>query len=249
MPSAEGDAVPSVVPRPREDLHGDSRWMSIHNLHVHHARNNDSEIVFVGDTIFQQLSISPIWSKVFAPMHAVNFSIAGDETQNVLWRVQNWKIDSDTEGMNPKVIIVHVGTENYRSSEDEVAQGIVAIMWKLNKLHPSSKLLFLGLLPRGETHNRLREKNDEVNRQVQSLLRDIPNTLFIDVDDLDFIEPDGKIPAHEMYDFLHPTTQGFDKICLKILETFRESLSDANLIIPAHILAAVKKLVSSDDER
>ena len=52
-----------------------------------------------------------------------------------------------------------------------------------------------------------------------------------------------------MYDFLHPTTQGYDRICLKILEVFRQSMIDTDLSIPAHVLAAVKKLVSSDDER
>ena len=36
---------------------------------------------------------------MFAPLHCLNFSIDGDQTQNVLWRCQNGELDN----MSPQV--------------------------------------------------------------------------------------------------------------------------------------------------
>lgn len=40
-----------------------------------------------------------MWEKLFAPLHCLNLGIAEDETQNVLWRIENGEIDST----DPKV--------------------------------------------------------------------------------------------------------------------------------------------------
>ena len=52
-----------------------------------------------------------------------------------------------------------------------------------------------------------------------------------------------------MSDFLHPTTRVYDLICLKLLEVFRTTLTDTNLLIPHELVEAFKALVSSDDEK
>ena len=40
-----------------------------------------------------------IWDKMFVPLHCLNFGIGGDQTQNVLWRLQNGEL----EDFAPKV--------------------------------------------------------------------------------------------------------------------------------------------------
>lgn len=40
-----------------------------------------------------------MWEKLFVPLHCLNLGIAEDQTQNVLWRIQNGEIDST----DPKV--------------------------------------------------------------------------------------------------------------------------------------------------
>ena len=61
-------------------------------------------------------------------------------------------------------------------------------MKTLSEKYPRSKLLFMGLLPRGPKPNPLRVKNDEINKQLSVLLNEIPNSIFMDVDDLDFVQ-------------------------------------------------------------
>ena len=40
-----------------------------------------------------------IWDKFFVPLHCLNFGIGSDQTQNVLWRLQNGEL----EDFAPKV--------------------------------------------------------------------------------------------------------------------------------------------------
>lgn len=46
-------------------------------------------------------SVFQMWEKMFVPMHCLNFGIGGDQTQNVLWRLQNGEL----ENLAPKVSI------------------------------------------------------------------------------------------------------------------------------------------------
>ena len=40
-----------------------------------------------------------IWEKMFVPMHCLSFGIGGDQTQHILWRIQNGEMDN----IQPKV--------------------------------------------------------------------------------------------------------------------------------------------------
>ena len=44
-----------------------------------------------------------IWDKMFVPLHCLNFGIGSDQTQHVLWRVQNGELDN----FLPKVSCLH----------------------------------------------------------------------------------------------------------------------------------------------
>jgi len=44
-----------------------------------------------------------IWDKMFVPLHCLNFGIGSDQTQHVLWRVQNGELDN----FLPKVSYFH----------------------------------------------------------------------------------------------------------------------------------------------
>lgn len=56
-------------------------------------------MIFLGDCVLETLQDSETWNEYFAPMHCLNFSIRGDRTENVLWRVENGELDN----VKPKV--------------------------------------------------------------------------------------------------------------------------------------------------
>ena len=74
------------------------------------ARESEPDILWVGDSILQHLVNSNIWEKSFCQMHSLNFSIGGDRTENLLWRLQNGEL----EGLAPKVKLnIEPGSEMY----------------------------------------------------------------------------------------------------------------------------------------
>ena len=70
-----------------------------HQRFISEARDGEPEVVWIGDSLIQNLFNSRIWDSSFCLMHSVNFGIAGDRTENVLWRLQNGEL----EDVAPKV--------------------------------------------------------------------------------------------------------------------------------------------------
>ncbi len=65
--------------------------------------------------------------------------------------------------------------------------------------------------PRGKEPNPLRDKNAAVNKILAKLLPTIPKAELLDAVG-DFILSDGTINPLEMYDYLHFTSRGYEKI-------------------------------------
>ena len=76
-----------------------------HQRFISEARDGEPEVVWIGDSLIQNLFNSRIWDSSFCLMHSVNFGIAGDRTENVLWRLQNGEL----EDVAPKVCCDHFG--------------------------------------------------------------------------------------------------------------------------------------------
>ncbi|KAM3830702.1 platelet-activating factor acetylhydrolase IB subunit alpha2 isoform 3-T3 [Vipera latastei] len=155
---SQGDSNPAATPHIAEDVQGDGRWMSQHSRFVLDCKDKEPDVLFVGDSMVQLLQQYEIWRELFSPLHALNFGIGGDTTGHVLWRLKNGEL----ENIKPKVIVVWVGTNNHENTAEEVAGGIEAIVRLINTQQPQAKIIVLGLLPRGEKPNPLRQKNSKV---------------------------------------------------------------------------------------
>lgn len=218
----DGEENPAAIPVPVEDVQGDNQWMSLHNCFVSDTKEREPEVVFIGDSIVQLMHQFEIWRQLFSPLHALNFGIGGDTTQNVLWRLQNGELDN----IKPKLIVVWVGTNNHSHTAEQVAGGIEAIVRLINGLQPQAKVVVLGLLPRGMKPNQLREKNAQVNKILQSSLLTLNNAHFLNVDP-GFVHTDGTISHHDMYDYLHLTRAGYARVCKPIHDLLLRLLEES----------------------
>ena len=70
-----------------------------HQRFLSEARDGEPEVIWIGDSLIQNLFNSRIWDQSFCLMHSVNFGISGDRTENVLWRLENGEL----EEVAPKV--------------------------------------------------------------------------------------------------------------------------------------------------
>jgi lysophospholipase L1-like esterase len=179
-------------------------------------------LVFVGDSItdgWRGVGLS-VWDKFFAPSKALNLGISGDATQHVLWRMRHGELD----GYEAQLFVIMIGTNNGDSAAD-VATGIGAIVKEIRDKQPQSRILLLGIFPRGEKPDGTREKNAEVNKIIGKL-DDGRNIRFLDIGDK-FLEPDKSMSKDIMPDFLHPSLKGYEIWAAAIDDSVKELLKES----------------------
>ncbi len=172
------------------------------------AKKGNIDVVFLGDSITDGWRGSgTVWKEQIEPLHAANFGIGGDRTQHVLWRIENGELD----GYTPKAAVLMIGTNNLGANTDEeIADGIKAIVETIHKKQPKTKVLLLGIFPRGQQptdKNRDRIKN--INKIISKLDDKGKTVKYLDIGDK-FLEKDGTLSKDIMPDFLHLSKKGYE---------------------------------------
>ena len=140
-----------------------------------------------------------------------NFGISGDRTEHVLWRIDHGELD----GIHPKAVVLMIGTNNtgreknghLRNSVPEIVQGVTAVVNDIRSKLPDSKILLLGIFPRGELDDPQRAQVALINTVIAKLA-DGKTVRFLDIGS-NFLEMDGTLPCSVMPDLLHPNLHGY----------------------------------------
>lgn len=207
-------APSTVVPVTQDRSWPQYDWAKRHELTSAAVKHAKPQILFIGDSIthffggeqFDSYALrgQQTWGEFYAPRNAGNLGFGWDKTENVLWRLRHGAID----GIAPKLVIMMIGTNNTGDcSATDIAQGIMAIVSEMNLRLPQSKILLLGIFPRGEKPNPQREKIAVIN-QLLAQLDGERNVTFLDIG-AKFLTPDGLITKDIMPDFLHPNEKGY----------------------------------------
>ncbi|MBN9517478.1 GDSL family lipase [bacterium] len=209
------DAVnPATKAAPR-----DEKWMARHESFVMRAKAGGVDVLFLGDSITQgwEGNGKAAWKEHFEPLTAANFGIGGDRTEHVLWRITEGK---ELEGINPKVAVVMIGTNNSgANSADQIAEGVTAIVKELRRQRPETKVLLLAVFPRSEKAGKdlkdmpkiaageLRPKIKAINDRIAKL-DDGKAVKYLDIGEK-FLGPDGSLAREVMPDYLHLSPKGY----------------------------------------
>jgi lysophospholipase L1-like esterase len=180
------------------------------------------EIVLIGDSITHFWGGEPVepkgnrgadaWKDLLGDRKVLNLGFGWDRTQNVLFRIQ----DGELDGLNPKLVVLHIGTNNLSTSKNaptntpaQVAEGIGAIITSVNKKCPDAKIVLMGVFPRGKkADNPFRGKIAEINTILAKTYEKKPGVTYLDITNK-FLNPDGSISKEVMGDFLHPSAKGY----------------------------------------
>lgn len=188
-------------------------WTTLHQKFLDRAKQGDVDLLFLGDSITQGWNDNEVWQRYYAPRKAANFGIGGDRTQHVLWRLDHGEID----GIAPKVAVLMIGTNNIGSNTPaEIAEGVRAIVDRLRSRLPRTKVLILGVFPRGAHRDRKDVQADQIDprtAQVNELIRkldDGSNVRYLDLTPA-FLDADGLLPRSLMPDLLHLSPAGYRK--------------------------------------
>ena len=162
------------------------------------------ELVFLGDSITSRWP-QELLEKHFGAYRPVNLGVGGDRVQNVIWRLQRTSL----EATPLKALVLLIGTNNTGAfTSEEIAGGIQKLVKIVEEKTPESKVLILGVFPRGPAIN------DPKNRRIHALnaklkdLADGKKVFYLDVGP-SLAEPDGSISLEVMPDHLHVALPGF----------------------------------------
>lgn len=217
--------APATAPAPKvdasaaiekNDASGKFQWM--HKSFLARAKQ-PMDVLFLGDSITEGWARAPhIWNHFYGMHRPANFGIGGDQTQHVIWRIENGELD----GVQPKVVVFMLGTNNTAShTAEEIIAGDKKIIEMIRTKIPKAKVLVLAIFPRGprrdaqgvitEAEAASAEKRMAIISAVNAELArldDGKDVRFLDINHV-FLGQDGRIPYSIMPDQLHPAPAGY----------------------------------------
>ena len=217
-----------ITARPEPRWHKDP-WLKRHKAFNERVTQGNVGMLMIGDSIMHwwDRDGKKIWDHYYKKRNAVNLSISGDRTEHVLWRLENGNID----GISPKVAVLMIGTNNHMSSPPEVtARDIRLIVKKLRTNLPKTKVLVLGIFPRGSgDDDRARQTNMKVNR----LIKDIGDGNWIHYHDMDHAFLKGRRLRGDLIpDGTHPNENGYAAWAAAMEPILSELMEETPVIPP-----------------
>jgi lysophospholipase L1-like esterase len=207
-PAAKAPAAKDSATEPKTRP---GNWMKRHETYLQEAKEKAGkvDVLFVGDSITDGWhgAGKEAFTQTWVPLKTHNIGIGGDRTQHVIWRLQNGEV----AGIAPKVTMLMIGTNNLGgNTNQEIVDGITACVKEIQKQLPSSKVLLLGVFPRGEkADNPARARIKAINEQIAKLDDGGKTVRYLDIGDK-FLEADGTLPKSIMPDALHPNKKGYE---------------------------------------
>ena len=182
-------------------------WMNRHKSFNTRVAKGNVDLVFIGDSITQGWGGrgKGVWAKFYGKRNTVNLGIGGDRTQHVIWRLDNGNLKNIT----PKAAVIMIGTNNAgANTSKEIAEGVTAIVNQIQTKSPKTKILLLGVFPRGANPADKRRKVNEGANAIFKKLADGKHVHYLDIGPK-FLEKDGTLTRKIMPDLLHLSEAGY----------------------------------------
>jgi len=200
---AKDTPLATVTPIPRKD----AWWQKRHESMNARVKQGNVGMLLIGDSITHgwEGAGKETWKKYYEKRNAVNLGIGGDRTEHVLWRLENGNID----GIAPKLAVIMIGTNNSGGDKPEaIAAGIKAIVEKLRAKLPQTKVLILGIFPRGTDDKDARRQVGMKTNEIVANLADCKCVFYLDIGPK-FLQPDRTLTKEIMPDLLHLSPKGY----------------------------------------
>lgn len=184
-------------------------WRDRFNQKNEILKQGDVDILMIGDSITHgwEGAGAEQWQKYYGDKKAINLGHGGDQTQHVLWRLENY----DFSKVNPKAAVLLIGVNNTWGNDrapKDIALGQRKIVKKLRELFPNMKIFVLKIFP---CTNREGEQDqiDRINALTSYYMADIENVEVLDIGKV-FLNKDGVLTKDVMPDLLHPNGVGYE---------------------------------------
>jgi len=191
--------APTTVPNVMRFLNNPD-LLKFSTQQVAEFNGRDADMIFLGDSITQgwRGRGEAVWEANFAPRNALDFGISGDQTQHVLWRMDNYPI----QRLHPKVAVVLIGTNNTRNTAPEIADGVKAVLTKTQTMYPGIKIILVSIMPNKRANDLMMAANE-----ILKTFADNQTVYYLDL--VPVMTPVGDNWKGLSADHLHPDAAGY----------------------------------------
>ncbi|MDO4627966.1 MAG: GDSL-type esterase/lipase family protein [Planctomycetia bacterium] len=206
------DAAVAQLPRtlvPANKMH-EAWWKARHEANCARIAQGNVDFLLIGDSITHGWDGAgkEIQAFFYGDRNYVNMGFGGDQTQHVLWRLN----DAPMDKIQPKAAMLLIGINSlwgdWENCSENVALGIQACVDKLQALYPDIKILVLDIFVVLEPESACRPRAAAASAKMRELLRDYKNVQFMDINDL-WLNEKSEIPRELMGDLVHPSREGY----------------------------------------
>ena len=211
--------APWQFPADRPVFRTDPNSLVAHSQLLAKAKQGGIDVYFEGDSITRRWGATDYpellanWKQNFQGWNAADFGWGADETQNILWRLENGEMD----GVNPKVVVLLAGTNNVgnplfqgdaNAKAEDVTRGLQAIVRTIREKAPAATIVVMGIFPRND-NMALMPTIDRINGNLSR---------FADGRTIRYLNINGKLAGSDgrllegmmnAQDKLHPTLKAY----------------------------------------
>jgi len=209
-------AQPRSGPADVGALKNNDYFMSRHEAYKARAASGEPMgVLFMGDSITEYWKgQGELWEKYWGAYQPVNFAISGDLTQHVIGRIE----DGELDGISPRVAVLMIGTNNTAAnSPAEIVGAVDKIVTLTRTKLPHTKLILLGIIPRGPWVRGGQVDNwaarmaviGQVNPGLKAIADADPMIIWLDMSAA-FADENGLAREELFTDWLHPSAAGFE---------------------------------------
>ncbi|MDR0644509.1 MAG: InlB B-repeat-containing protein [Treponema sp.] len=204
------------------------------------AAKKNYDIVFLGDSILQYWGDTngegednyTSWTDLTTDYDVLNLGVGGDETMDVIWRIENGEMPND---LVTDYLVLLIGTNNsimnYPShSAAQIAAANSKIIERIHASHPATKIILVSLLPRNFFF-----QDGTMNIAVNNILKaydGYSNVSYLDIYDAFAASPGSTQPNTNLFnaeagffggfDYIHPNANGYSVFKTKLYEKISE---------------------------
>jgi lysophospholipase L1-like esterase len=207
----EHHAAACQLPADQPVFRTDPNSLVAHSQLLAKAKQGGTDVYFEGDSIARRWGATDYpelmanWKRNFFGWNAADFGWGADQTQNILWRLENGELD----GVNPKVVVLLAGTNNVGNGAgaEEVTRGLEAIVRAIQTKAPAATILVTGIFPRND-NMAFMPVIDRVNGNLAKFA-DGQKVRYVNINDK-LADRDGRLFDGMMNgDKLHPTIKAY----------------------------------------
>ncbi len=204
----------------------DSFRLVVHDWYAARAARGEAKVLFLGDSITLLWQGQPgisrgtaAWDANFAGLGAANFGILGDQTQNVLWRVENGELAA-----RPRVVVLLVGINDIllgSKTPAGVTAGVADDVKAIRQQSPRTQVLVLGLLP--VAYGGFAALENPTNARIAAVVGHQKDVTYLDPGRA-FLRPDGTPAPGVLHDDVHPAALGYQILAGQLIGPIKAAL-------------------------